>query len=59
MLFCLTADYTPQRLNAMREDPDSYRQAAVERLLSAAGASSLRCTQGYEGSRYDGDFPRY
>ena len=37
MLFCLTADYTPQALNAMREDPNTNRQAAVEELLSAAG----------------------
>jgi uncharacterized protein with GYD domain len=37
MLFCLTADYTPQALNAMREDPNTNRQAAVEQLLSAAG----------------------
>ena len=37
MLFCMTADYTPQALNAMREDPNTDRQAAVEQLLSAAG----------------------
>jgi len=37
MLFCLTADYTPQALNAMRENPNTNRQAAVEQLLSAAG----------------------
>ncbi len=37
MLFCLAADYTPQALNAMREDPNTDRQAAVEQLLSAAG----------------------
>lgn len=37
MLFCLTADYTPQALNAMRENPNTDRQAAVEQLLSAAG----------------------
>jgi len=37
MLFCLTADYTPQALNAMRENPNTNRQAAVEGLLSAAG----------------------
>ena len=30
MLFCLTADYTPQALNAMRENPNTNRQAAVE-----------------------------
>jgi uncharacterized protein with GYD domain len=37
MLFCLTADYTPQALNAMRENPNTNRQVAVEQLLSAAG----------------------
>ena len=37
MLFCLTADYTPQALNAMRENPNTNRQAAAEELLSAAG----------------------
>src|SRR5579864_3965609 len=37
MLFCLTADYTPAALNAMRENPNTNRQAAVEQLLSAAG----------------------
>jgi uncharacterized protein with GYD domain len=37
MLFCLTADYTPQALNAMRENPNTNRQAAVEEMLSAAG----------------------
>jgi len=37
MLFCLTADYTPQALNAMREHPNTNRQAAVEQLLTAAG----------------------
>ncbi len=37
MLFCLTADYTPQALNAMRENPNTNRQAAVEQLLAAAG----------------------
>jgi uncharacterized protein with GYD domain len=37
MLFCLTADYTPQALNAMRENPNTDRRAAVEQLLAAAG----------------------
>jgi len=36
MLFCLTANYTPQALNAMREKPAS-RRAAAEQLLTAAG----------------------
>lgn len=37
MLFCLTAEYTPQALNAMRENPDTNRQTAVQQLLEAAG----------------------
>lgn len=37
MLFYLTAEYTPQALNAMRENPNTNRQAAVEKLLAAAG----------------------
>ena len=37
MLFCLTADYTPQALNAMRENPNTDRRAALEQLLAAAG----------------------
>ena len=37
MLFCLTAEYTPQALNAMRENPNTDRRAAVEQLLAAAG----------------------
>jgi uncharacterized protein with GYD domain len=37
MLFCLTAEYTPQALNAMRQNPNTDRRAAVEQLLEAAG----------------------
>src|SRR6266478_3238015 len=37
MLFCLTAEYTPQALNAMRENPKTDRRAAVEQVLAAAG----------------------
>jgi uncharacterized protein with GYD domain len=33
----LTADYTPQALNAMRENPNTDRRAAAEQLVSAAG----------------------
>ena len=50
MLFCLTADYTPQALNAMREDPNTDRRAAVEQLLAAAGGKLVamygRATKG-------------
>ena len=41
MLFCLTADYTPQALNAMRENPNTDRRAAVEELLKAAGGKLI------------------
>jgi uncharacterized protein with GYD domain len=41
MLFCLTADYTPQALNAMRENPNSDRRAAVEQLIAAAGGKLI------------------
>jgi uncharacterized protein with GYD domain len=37
MLFCLTAEYTPQALNAMRQNPNTDRRAAVEQVLAAAG----------------------
>jgi uncharacterized protein with GYD domain len=36
MLFSLTAEYTPQALNAMMGNPNTNRQAAVEQLLKAA-----------------------
>jgi uncharacterized protein with GYD domain len=41
MLFCLTADYTPQALNAMRENPNTDRRAAVEELIAAAGGKLI------------------
>ena len=41
MLFCLTADYTPQALNAMRDNPNTNRQTAVEEVLSAAGGKLI------------------
>lgn len=41
MLFCLSADYTPQALNAMRENPNTNRKAAVEQVLAAAGGKLL------------------
>jgi uncharacterized protein with GYD domain len=43
MLFCITADYTPQALNAMRENPTTNRREAVERLLEAAGGKVMPC----------------
>ena len=38
MLFCLTANYTPQALKAMRANPSTNRREAVQQLLEAAGA---------------------
>jgi uncharacterized protein with GYD domain len=37
MLFCITANYTAKALNAMRENPGTNRQEAVEQLVKAAG----------------------
>jgi uncharacterized protein with GYD domain len=37
MLFCFTGEYTPQALNAMRENPNTDRQAAVAQIVEAAG----------------------
>ena len=36
MLFCLTANFTPEALNTQIEDPPD-RRAATERLITAAG----------------------
>lgn len=37
MLFCFTGEYTAQALNAMRENPNTDRQAAVAQAVEAAG----------------------
>lgn len=37
MHFCITVDYTPAAISAMRENPTTNRRAAVEQLLEAAG----------------------
>lgn len=37
MLFCLTANYTPKALDAMRENPNVDRRAAFDKLVGAAG----------------------
>ena len=37
MLFCLTANYTPKGLDAMRDNPNTNRREAVEQLVAAAG----------------------
>ena len=41
MLFCLTADYTSQALNAMRENPSTNRRAAIEQVIAAAGGKVI------------------
>lgn len=41
MLFCFTGQYTAQALNAMRENPNTDRQAAVVQLVEAAGGKLL------------------
>jgi uncharacterized protein with GYD domain len=41
MLFCLTAEYTPQALNAMRENPNTDRREAVNKLLEAASGKVI------------------
>jgi uncharacterized protein with GYD domain len=37
MLFCLTANYTPKALEAMRDNPNTNRREAVVQLVVAAG----------------------
>jgi uncharacterized protein with GYD domain len=37
MLFCITANYTPKALDAMRENPSTNRRDALEQLVKAAG----------------------
>ena len=38
MHFCFTAQYTPQAINAMMDDPATNRAEAIKKLLDAAGA---------------------
>ena len=37
MLFCITAQYTPQAINAMLDDPATNRSEAIRKLVEAAG----------------------
>ena len=37
MHFCITAQYTPQALNAIMDDPNTNRYEAVKKLVEAAG----------------------
>jgi len=41
MLFCISANYTAKALNAMAENPDTDRRAAVEKLVNAAGGKLM------------------
>ena len=38
MLFCIRAQYTPQAISAMLDDPNTNRAAAIGNQLQAAGA---------------------
>ena len=37
MLFCITAQYTPQAINSMLDDPTTNRAEAIKKMLDAAG----------------------
>lgn len=37
MLYCVTAQYTSQALNAMMDDPNTNRAEAIKKLTEAAG----------------------
>lgn len=37
MLFCITAQYTPQALSSMLDDPTTNRAEAVKQMIEAAG----------------------
>lgn len=41
MLFCISANYTPKGLDAMRQNPNTDRKAAFEKLVSAAGGKTV------------------
>ncbi len=41
MLFCITANYTPKALDAMRDNPNTNRREAVEQLVTAAGGKLI------------------
>jgi uncharacterized protein with GYD domain len=41
MLFSITAQYTPQALKAMADNPDTNREAVVKQLLEAAGGTLI------------------
>jgi uncharacterized protein with GYD domain len=37
MHFCITAQYTPQAINSMLDDPSTNRAEAIKKMLDAAG----------------------
>jgi uncharacterized protein with GYD domain len=37
MLYCITANYTPKAMEAMAKNPNTNRQEAVEKLVTAGG----------------------
>ena len=41
MHFCMTAQYTPQALNKILENPKTNRQEAAKKLIEAAGGKLL------------------
>jgi uncharacterized protein with GYD domain len=41
MHFCITAQYTPQALNSIMDDPNTDRYAAVKKLVEAGGGKLL------------------
>ena len=40
-IFCMTADYTPDALKAMRANPNTNRRAAAEQMCEAAGGKLI------------------
>ena len=40
-VFCITADYTPDALKAMRANPDTNRRAAAEEMCAASGGKLI------------------
>src|SRR5271169_4724352 len=41
MHFCITAEYTPQALNAIMENPTTNRYEAFKKLVEAAGGKLI------------------
>lgn len=41
MHFCLTAQYTPQALNSLMENPTTNRQEAIKKTIEAAGGKFI------------------